>query len=443
MEHDPEPTTNVEMKVYRYRWVQLFIFCLFTVINFMQFLQFTIIANVITKYYGVDTSLVDISGLVFFVVYIVLFLPISFLIEKYNLKVTAIVSTGLTLVGNVIKIFCGHPDRFYLILIGQTFCAIGQVYMLSIPTKFASTWFGANEVSTACALAVLGTQLGAALGALFPPFLVTKGETDEQIGNGIFNMGLLYAVPTGVIFLIVILFFRARPKLPPSRSQVQLLTQSEEDPKFFQNCKTLLKNKDYLLILFSFGITSGLWNSFGIVVNTLYITYFPNGEKDIGIISLTAIIAGGCFGNVLWGHILDKYHLFKKTAFAVLTFSSITYVLMACSIMLKSRIATYFTIPIFGFFTASSLVISYEYALEVTYPIPESVSCSLVNAFIFLFGIIATYVIEGLMDSAGHLAAHIFVFSTFIICTITTLFISSNLKRREANLASNAETDAR
>lgn len=42
-----------------------------------------------------------------------------------------------------------------------------------------------------------------------------------------------------------------------------------------------------------------------------FLSIFQNGEKDIGIISLTAIIAGGCFGNVLWGHILDKYHLFK------------------------------------------------------------------------------------------------------------------------------------
>lgn len=87
----------------------------------------------------------------------------------------------------------------------------------------------------------------------------------------------VYLINLFLEFLIYLclLVFRARPKLPPSRSQVQLLTQSEEDPKFFQNCKTLLKNKDYLLILFSFGITSGLWNSFGIVVNTLYITYFP------------------------------------------------------------------------------------------------------------------------------------------------------------------------
>lgn len=77
-----------------------------------------------------------------------------------NLRITAIISTFLTLCGVVIKIFSDDSNLIYIALIGQLFCAIGQVYMISIPTKLATTWFGPEEVSTACALAVLGTQLG-------------------------------------------------------------------------------------------------------------------------------------------------------------------------------------------------------------------------------------------------------------------------------------------
>lgn len=66
----------------------------------------------------------------------------------------------MTLCGIIVKIFCDDPDRIYAVLIGQVLCAIGQVYLLSIPTKLATIWFGPEEVSTACALAVFGTQLG-------------------------------------------------------------------------------------------------------------------------------------------------------------------------------------------------------------------------------------------------------------------------------------------
>lgn len=66
----------------------------------------------------------------------------------------------LTVAGTVVKIFCDDPDRIYVALIGQGLVAIAVVYIMSIPTKVASTWFGPDEVSTACAIAVLGTQLG-------------------------------------------------------------------------------------------------------------------------------------------------------------------------------------------------------------------------------------------------------------------------------------------
>ncbi|CAG9861908.1 unnamed protein product [Phyllotreta striolata] len=425
---------DVEIKIYGYRWVQLFIFCLFTVINFMQFLEFTIVADILTKYYSVDSSLIDLSGLVFFAVYIILFLPISYLIERYSLKITAVVSTFLTLAGNVVKIFSTHPSRFYLVLVGQALCAVGQVYMISIPTKFASVWFGANEVSTACALAVLGTQLGSALGAIFPPFLV--GDDDnEAVGLGLYNMTIIYVVPSAIVLITVLLFFKARPKLPPSRSQMHLLTQSDgPQESFFSMCKVLMKNKDYLIILFAFGLTNGIWNSFGIVVNTLYTHYFPNGQTDIGIISLIAIIAGGCAGNLMWGMMLDRTHQFKKISLGVLGFAIVTYVVMAASILLQHRVSTFITIPMFGFFAASTLVVSYEYALEVTYPIPESVSCSILNAVIFFFAIAATLVIEGLIGTLGYIAAHAFALLSFVFCFFCVTFVSSNLKRRAANV---------
>lgn len=66
----------------------------------------------------------------------------------------------LTVVGTVVKIFCNNPDRIYVALIGQGFAAVALVYILSVLTKVASVWFGAEEVSTACAIGVLGTQLG-------------------------------------------------------------------------------------------------------------------------------------------------------------------------------------------------------------------------------------------------------------------------------------------
>ncbi|XP_018570609.1 feline leukemia virus subgroup C receptor-related protein 2-like [Anoplophora glabripennis] len=435
MEMDAQTATLVDIKVYKYRWVVLLIFCLSTIVNFMQFLQFTIIANIVTKFYNVDTIAVDATGLIFFLAYIVLFLPVSYSIERYNMKVTLIISTGLTLIGNVVKMAGAEPNKFYVIMIGQAFCAVGQIFVLSIPSKVASVWFGANEVSTACAIAVLGTQLGAAIGSVLPPFLV-KSDNDSDVGDNLYNMMMVNAILSCVVFVIVIVFFRARPDIPPSQSQLQILQEGEELPPFFHNFKGLVKNKNYLLLLLSFGIFNSIWNSFGIVINTIYTHYFPDGEHDVGIITLSAIISGGCIGSVIFGLILDKTHQFKRTSIGVMLASIILYVVAITVLTVKSKVGSYIAIPTFGFFAASGLIISFEYTLEETYPVPETVSCSVMNATIFLFAIIFALIAEALFDVIGILNTSIIIMVIYLFSTGVLFFAKANLRRRDANVAS-------
>lgn len=70
---------------------------------------------------------------------------------------------GLTLAGNLLKLLATKPGTFWIILLAQTLIAIGQVYICGIPPKVATTWFGSEEVSTACACGVFGIQLGTVL----------------------------------------------------------------------------------------------------------------------------------------------------------------------------------------------------------------------------------------------------------------------------------------
>nr|CAH7732843.1 unnamed protein product [Callosobruchus chinensis] len=431
---DSENGHKSETKVYTYRWIILLLFCLCNLINFMQFLQFTIIGDVIQRYYNVEASLVDATGLIFFITYILFFLPISYLIEKYSLKITLISSITLTATGNLVKLFCNDPDRFYLVLIGQGLCGIGQVYLLSIPSKLASTWFGSGEVSTACAIGVLGSQLGAALGAIFPPFLVKSSESISEIAEGIRDLVLYNLIVSVIILVLIVVWFRPRPNLPPSQSQVLLMEGIENQEPFLKNCRDLMKNQDFILILISLGIFNGIWNSFGILVNTMYLKYFPDGGTDVGIITLCSIISGGCIGSVIFGLILDKTHKFKKTTVAAMIFSAVTFAVCIYMFVTKSRLATFFTTPLFGFFIASTLVISFEYALEVTYPIPESISCSVLNAAIFLFAIICTLTFEALFDAIDYIYTFVLILILMLSCTALIYFISSNLRRRDANI---------
>lgn len=51
------------------------------------------------------------------------------------------------------------PDRFFVIIIGQTVASIAQVFLLGVAPNVAAVWFGPNQVSLACSLGVFGSQV--------------------------------------------------------------------------------------------------------------------------------------------------------------------------------------------------------------------------------------------------------------------------------------------
>ncbi|XP_060529254.1 uncharacterized MFS-type transporter C09D4.1-like isoform X2 [Cylas formicarius] len=380
----------IRVKVYKYRWVILAIYCALSVINYMQLLQFVIIANIISKFYNVDEFPVDLTCLIFYIAYIVLLLPISYLIEKCSLKFTFATAALLTLVGNLLKLLGSDPSRFWTIVVAQGLCAVAQIYLASVPSKVATTWFGSSQVSTACAVAILGMQLGAALGCVVSPYLVEMGDRTE---SQLFDMFLYQAIATGVVFLVVVLFFRSKPALPPSPSQLALVDRDVKEPYMKQGA-----------------------------------------ESDVGLVGFLAIIMGGCVGSVIFGVILDKTHKFKLVSFVILISSSISYVPVVISLVEKSRIGSFIAIPLFGFCLTPAMMAGFEYIVEATYPVPESISCAAFNAFLYLFTIILTLTFEQLIDSIGYLNTFFTIEGILLSSTVVSLLVKSDLKRRDANM---------
>ena len=57
------------------------------------------------------------------------------------------------------KVLAVRRDLFAVLFLGQGVAAVSQGFVLSVPSHLAAVWFGADEVSTACAIGVLGNQV--------------------------------------------------------------------------------------------------------------------------------------------------------------------------------------------------------------------------------------------------------------------------------------------
>lgn len=161
------PTPSLVPQVFRRRWIMVFLFAGFSASNAYQWIHLNIIFNVIHRYYNESLPgdeyqqhlAIHWLSMVYMLAYIPLILPATWLLDRKGLRVVGILATLLNALGALIKCAAIDPSRFPVLMLGQTVCALAQVFVLGIPARLAAVWFGNNEVSTATAIGVFGNQV--------------------------------------------------------------------------------------------------------------------------------------------------------------------------------------------------------------------------------------------------------------------------------------------
>lgn len=148
-----------ETKLYRRRWFMLFLFSAASASNGFMWLQYSIISNIFMRFYSTDSLAIDWLSMIYLLTYIPLILPVLWLLDTRGLREVALVGSAFNCIGSWIKVGSASPSLFPLTFFGQFMCSVADVFVLGIPSYFASVWFGEKEVSTACSIGVLGFQV--------------------------------------------------------------------------------------------------------------------------------------------------------------------------------------------------------------------------------------------------------------------------------------------
>lgn len=159
--------TRVIPRVFKRRWIILILFCAYSLSNAYQWIHLVIITNILHKYYNESLPgtpyqqnvSIQWLSMIYMLAYIPLIFPATWLLDRKGLRVVALLATFLNALGAWIKCAAVSPDRFFVLMFGQTVCAIAQIFILGIPARLAAVWFGPNEVSTATAMGVFGNQV--------------------------------------------------------------------------------------------------------------------------------------------------------------------------------------------------------------------------------------------------------------------------------------------
>uniref|UniRef100_A0A8C0MGG5 FLVCR choline and heme transporter 1 n=2 Tax=Canis lupus familiaris TaxID=9615 RepID=A0A8C0MGG5_CANLF len=379
------------------RFVVLLIFSLYSLVNAFQWIQYSIISNVFRDFYRVSFLHIDWLSMVYMLAYVPLIFPATWLLDTRGLRLTALLGSGLNCLGAWVK--CGSVQQhlFWVTMLGQCLCSVAQVFILGLPSRIASVWFGPKEVSTACATAVLGNQLGTAVGFLLPPVLVpnTQNNTDLLECN---ISTMFYGTSSIATFLclLTVIAFKEKPPYPPSQAQAVLQNSPPAEYSYKKSIRNLFKNIPFVLLLITYGIMTGAFYSVSTLLNQMILIHYEGEEVNAGRIGLTLVVAG-MVGSILCGLWLDH----TKT---------------------------------YNFFMTGYLPLGFEFAVEITYPESEGTSSGLLNASAQIFGILFTLAQGKLTSDYGPRAGNIFLCIWMFLGIILTALIKSDLKRHNINI---------
>lgn len=77
-----EQTNRMKIKTYRKRWIILIIYIIYAAINALQWFEYSVIANIITRYYDVTALAVDWTSIIYMALYMPMVIPASYFIDK-------------------------------------------------------------------------------------------------------------------------------------------------------------------------------------------------------------------------------------------------------------------------------------------------------------------------------------------------------------------------
>lgn len=228
-----------------------------------------------------------------------------------GLRVSVLLAAFFELIGTALRCFSlSNKSQSLLIHIGQFVTGLGGPVAMAAPPLVSAAWFPPSQRTTATAISSLACYSGTALSFVIGPLLVDdvgvlvnksqeldynklrKSLNSSQIAeykHQIMNFMYLEFGVTALVFLCVLVYFPSKPATPPS------ITAAIGRLDFSIGFKALLRKKRFWLLVFIYGLSTGIYGAWCSVLD-LNLSVFDINQKTAGWLGFGAVVAGSVSG---------------------------------------------------------------------------------------------------------------------------------------------------
>lgn len=269
-----------------------------------------------------------------------------------------------------------HSSAIYFLHVSCILnAAVGPMCMATV-AKISCVWFPAEERTISTAIAITGGSLGSSLGFIFGPILVPDSSPESM------PIYLLVQLLLCTIALLACLIYMpAKPSHYPSPAARTLDTTLPVP--FLPSLVEAFRHRDLMLLSISNGILNGTFNCWAGVLSTI----LPDvGQTTCGWLSFGAT-ASSSTSSVLIGLASTDRRVRTRLKSLCIISSALTALLLAWFSLSTSSsvLASYALLPssqgalfsaviLAGLALGVAIPLAYEFAAEMTYPLPEGVS---------------------------------------------------------------------
>ena len=246
------------------------------------------------------------------------------------------------------------------------------------------------------------------------------------------------------VFLLigVLIFFKQKPAKPPSVSQaIRPGPGSINFQEFQKSCKEIIFSCHYHIAANAFALMNMITFVVPVVLNQIMNWKFPHQDSIFGWMGFGGIVSG-IIGSVVFSLILDKTKAFKLLSIVIAVISIIMWVLFVETLARVSKLwlsVLVFIVALFLFIPLSPILV--EAMIEITYPVPESISFAVAITLARLYSLPVTFLAGYLVDQREFYGvAHMFT-GVVALCLLLVLVMKVDKKRVLAELESNTILD--
>ena len=362
---------KTNFKIYGYRWIVLLVFMFVVAMNQLLWITFASITGGAAKYYGVSDLSIALLSISFMIVFIIVSIPASWVIDTYGIRIA--VGIGAVLTGAFGLLRGIVAQNYNLVLISQIGIAIGQPFILNATTTIAARWFPIHERATASGLGSLAIYLGIIVGLVLTPYLTLQ--------CGIGTMLTIYGIISVISAITFLWLAKERPPTSPSKPGMEVRSL------VLEGIKESMHNKEFIFLMVIFFIGLGTFNG---VTTWIEDIVRPRGFSITRAGTIGGImILGGIIGALIIPSFSDHYH--KRTPFIILSLVGASFGLVGITYA-TSYISLLVAAFVLGFSLLSAGPIGFQYGAEIAYPTPEGTSNGLlllmgqISGVLFIFG---------------------------------------------------------